>query len=105
MTKDMKSEKVLDSTKSLPTVVNIRTQKCDLYIGRVSIWGNPFLIGRHGTREEVIQKYEVWVRNQPDLMEKVKTLLGKTLGCYCSPEPCHGDILKKLCQEYLDSLK
>lgn len=30
------------------TVVNVRTETCDVYIGRPSKWGNPFLIGQDG---------------------------------------------------------
>jgi Domain of unknown function (DUF4326) len=32
-----------------------------VYIGRPSILGNPFKIGKDGTREEVGQKYRVWL--------------------------------------------
>ena len=28
-----------------------------VYIGRPSIWGNPFVIGKDGTRGEVVEKY------------------------------------------------
>jgi hypothetical protein len=36
-----------------------------VYIGRPSKWGNPFVIGRDGTREQVIAKYRDWlVRNE-----------------------------------------
>lgn len=39
------------------TVVNVRNEKADIYCGRPSIYGNPFEIGRDGTRNEVIVKY------------------------------------------------
>lgn len=71
----------------------------DIYIGRGSIWGNPFEIGKDGNREEVIIKYESYIRNNQDLLNKLPTLVGKTLCCYCSPLPCHGDILIKLIKE------
>jgi hypothetical protein len=32
-----------------------------VYIGRPSIWGNPFVIGRDGDRAEVIGQYEAWL--------------------------------------------
>lgn len=32
-----------------------------VYIGRPGKWGNPFVIGRDGSREEVIAKYRAWV--------------------------------------------
>lgn len=66
-------------------------------IGRPSKWGNPFHIGRHGTREQVIEKYERWVRSQPDLMAAIKQELGgKDLVCYCKPAACHGDVLYQI---------
>jgi len=38
-----------------------------VYIGRPSICGNPFVIGRDGTRADVIAKYESWLAQQPRL--------------------------------------
>jgi len=46
-------------------VVHCRRERYDVYVGRPSPWGNPFVIGRDGTREEVIAKYAAWVRTQP----------------------------------------
>ncbi len=71
----------------------------DIYIGRGSIWGNPYEIGKDGTREEVINKYEVYIRNKPELLNLLYTLKDKTLCCYCYPLPCHGDVLIKLYNE------
>lgn len=68
----------------------------DIYIGRPSIWGNPFAIGRDGTRDEVIQKYAAWLMKQPQLLSRIHELRGKVLGCYCKPKACHGDILAYL---------
>jgi len=67
-----------------------------VYIGRPSKWGNPFNIGRDGTREEVIQKYESYLLMDNKLMNDLHELKGKDLVCWCSPLPCHGDILLKL---------
>ena len=39
-----------------------------VYVGRPSKWGNPFAIGRDGTRDQVIAKYRVWIVLQPALM-------------------------------------
>jgi hypothetical protein len=61
--------------------------------GRGSKWGNPFVIGRHGSRDEVIAKYRAWVVQQPHLMAALHELRGKDLVCWCAPEPCHGDVL------------
>lgn len=65
-----------------------------VYIGRGSPYGNPFAIGEHGNRAQVIAKYREYLQSNPELLAKVKReLAGKDLVCYCSPAPCHGDIL------------
>lgn len=70
------------------------------------MWGNPFshLGGtlakfRVGTREEAIAKYAEWVLTQPHLVKRIPKLRGKTLACWCSPLPCHGDVLIKLAEQ------
>lgn len=71
-----------------------------VYIGRPSKWGNPFSIGKNGTREEVIAKYSEWIHGEPELIEQARReLTGKTLVCFCSPAPCHGDVLQELIKE------
>lgn len=65
----------------------------DVFIGRPSKWGNPFVIGHDGTREEVIAKYRAWVVQQPTLMRDLHELQGKRLACFCKPAACHGDVL------------
>ena len=77
-------------------VVHCKKAPFDVYIGRPSKWGNPFVIGRDGSREEVIEKFLRWVLEQPELMQEVHSLHGKTLGCFCAPEMCHGDVLAEL---------
>lgn len=67
--------------------------KGSVYIGRPSIWGNPFAIGKDGDREEVIRKFTKYLQNSPNLLAKLGELKGKDLVCWCSPEACHGDIL------------
>jgi hypothetical protein len=83
----------------MTTVVNLREEPYDVYIGRGSIWGNPFRIGRDGSRPEVIAKYKRYLIKRPELVAKIPTLRGKRLGCYCSPRPCHGDVLARLADE------
>ena len=79
-------------------VVNIKTypKKDYVFIGRGSPFGNPYVIGKDGDRDEVIKKYE------RDFYKKIKnerfrrlvlSLKGKKLGCFCKPEKCHGDII------------
>lgn len=76
------------------------TDKDVVYIGRPSLFGNPFTIGPHGTRQEVIEKYRKWVNSQDEqavrIRKRLHNLIGKRLACYCAPNPCHGDVLKEM---------
>ena len=67
-----------------------------VYVGRPSKWGNPFVIGRDGTRGEVIAKYRAWIVRQPALMAALHELRGKHLVCWCAPDRCHADVLIEL---------
>ncbi len=79
-----------------------------VYIGRPSLLGNPFKIGQHGTREEVVQRYKAWLWRQIQLRGEVYEELKRlaaiakqgelVLICWCK-EPgrsvqCHGDVLE-----------
>ncbi len=77
-------------------VVHCRHAAYDVYVGRPSKWGNPFVIGQDGTREEVVQKYREWLIQQPELMAALKELRRQVLGCWCAPESCHADVLAAL---------
>jgi len=81
------------------TVVNIKHDPYDIYIGRGSVYGNPFRIGRNGTREQVIEKYREWVKTRPEILDHLEALRDKRLGCYCKPAACHGDVLIELLGE------
>lgn len=84
----------------MPKVYNKRDRNCPkeaIYVGRPTKWGNPYKIGPDGDRDEVINKYRVWLATQIvghrlDLAE----LKGKDLVCWCAPKPCHADILLKV---------
>lgn len=82
-------------------VVNVRHGvHYDVYVGRPSTYGNPFVIGKDGTREQVIARYRRWLEMSPGIVELVKkNLKGKVLGCYCAPLPCHADILVEIANE------
>lgn len=75
-----------------PVVVNRWRQPFDVYIGRPAILGNPFRVRDHG-REGAVAKYRQYLLERPDLLEIVRGLGGKRLGCYCKPKPCHGDVI------------
>jgi hypothetical protein len=80
----------------------VHCSKCqyDVLIDRTTKWGNSHRIGPDGTREEVIQKYREWVVTQPHLMSSLHELRGKRLGCWCSPLPCHGNVLVDLVKDH-----
>ncbi|RTK97785.1 MAG: DUF4326 domain-containing protein [Neisseriaceae bacterium] len=80
-------------------VVNCKKSKYDIFVGRPSIWGNPYVIGKDGTREEVIAKYKEYLMKDAFLLSRIKELKGKVLGCYCSPLPCHAEILAEIANE------
>lgn len=110
--------------KEIPTieieVINthhLKDKKVGEYIGRGSPLGNPYS-HQEGTsapykvasREEAIEKYRIWLREQikkPNfkVIEELDRLLYKAISegelklrCYCAPAPCHGDVIK----EYLE---
>ena len=89
-------------------VVNKYKESYDVYIGRGSKWGNPFThIADKKTkadfivasRDEAIESYRDWLLKQPQLLNDLHELKGKTLGCFCKPKKCHGDILVELVNE------
>jgi len=84
-------------------VVNLRKEPYDIYIGRGSIFGNPYRISKYRTRQIVIDWYREWFYSQlkdPFFKAEVEKLRGvEILGCYCKPLACHGDIIV----EYLEN--
>ena len=87
-------------------VVNLRSGKhFDVYIGRINKsdpgeWGNKYVIGVDGTREECIEKHKRDILRNPSMIRKIrKELKGMILGCFCDPLPCHGHTLAKIANE------
>lgn len=100
-------------------VINIRNappgwknNKKYVYIGRGSIFGNPFKIGvvcdlcgqlhrNGGSTLDCFRNYfEVKVTPQCAEYDEAFTkqclaLYGKILVCFCKPLPCHGDIISR----------
>lgn len=81
------------------TVVNKYKEEYDIYIGRGSPYGNPFVIGKDDTREEVIEKFRLFLWEQIKkgviTKEHLIQLNGKRLGCFCKPQARRGDIVAK----------
>ncbi len=87
----------------MPKVYNKRYNDAPadaVYVGRPTIWGNPFCLGKDGDREEVIEKYEHWLMAKPWLVERArKELRGKDLVCWCAPQKCHADVLIRVANQ------
>jgi len=66
-----------------------------VYIGRGSKWGNPFVIGRDGDRNEVCNAYDRYAPTHFTKKE-LASLHGKDLVCFCAPARCHGHTLEML---------
>jgi len=102
-----------------PTVLNVRrghdpqlrhwaeeTQRF-VYIGRASRggyktskWHNPYPLRAEGDRVTVLAQYRQYLLGQPTLLAALPELMGKVLGCWCLPKPCHGGVLiEVLCPE------
>jgi hypothetical protein len=78
-------------------IVHCKRQKYDVYVGRPSIFGNPFKIGKDGDRLEVIIKFENYflykINTDEQFKRAIDKLKGKVLGCYCAPKDCHARII------------
>ena len=85
-------------------------------VDRSTKWGNPFVVGKHGTRAECVDLLEkllhgyICLSSGPEIavqkayremVEKDRAeLKGKNLACWCPLEaPCHAEILLNLRQE------
>lgn len=87
-------------------VVHCKKSPYDVYIGRPSIFGNPFKLTQETNRDHVIEQYRQWFFAQPELMKKAREqLTGKILGCHCAPKKCHGDILDQYVNEEIETHK
>lgn len=99
---------IMDNTQTT-VVVNIRSNSYDVYIGRAGkgqegYFGNPFVLRQGESRGSTLEEYKEYFYNRlksdPEFKRRIHELKGRTLGCFCKPYPCHGDIIK----EYLDTI-
>jgi hypothetical protein len=87
-------------------------------VDRSTRWGNPFIVGQHGTRAECVGNFErlmagmICVTNGPHpkiqrdyynmVLRDRHQLVGKNLACWCAieeggkPVPCHADVLLRV---------
>lgn len=109
----------------MTTVVHCKEEDCDVYIGRnyrsKMHWGNPFthypnLANKGlvvvGSRNKSIIEFEAWLRGdrhqdlEPErrqwILDNLAQLKDKSLGCFCAPQACHGDVYVKLLKEQIN---
>jgi len=88
-------------------VVNVKYEECDVRIMRPGKYGNPYIIGRDGTRDDVCDKHDLWLDGvidapngeiPPTADEIERDLKGKRIGCCCAPKRCHGDNYVRRCE-------
>ncbi len=85
--------------------VNLRQEPFDIYIGRGNrygqkgLYGNPYFRNDQN-REAAIAQYIPYMKHKlmqnTAFMLEFLTLKDKTLGCYCKPKHCHGEVLISL---------
>lgn len=90
-------------------VVNLRREWFDVYIGRAGkgydgYFGNPIARGYkcsicgfvHMSASSTLPCYEQHFHyrlRDVEFRRRVLELKGRTLGCFCKPARCHGDII------------
>lgn len=92
-------------------LVNIHTHGCDVYIGRAGKGQDGYFGNHERTHDAFTEKkdkilaYKIYFYDRlgkdDEFKRRVHELKNKTLGCFCKPEPCHGDVII----EYLNKLK
>ena len=99
-------------------VVNIYKNKYDVYIGRSGKGQEGYFGNLIKCNEKCLVCQEVHIEsgstivcfkeifllridNDIEYREKILSLKDKTLGCFCKPKPCHGDVIV----EWLESEK
>jgi Domain of unknown function (DUF4326) len=79
---------------------------CGEYVGRPSVLGNPYVVGRHGMPEHVVARYRLWLRQQwrrgGAVRQELERLAAQyrrdgqlTLLCWCAPRPCHAEVIRE----------
>lgn len=70
-------------------------------VDRGTRYGNPFILGEDGDRDEVCDAYRKhYLPHKPSIEERAHELVGKVLVCHCYPERCHAEHLVNLAREY-----
>ena len=91
---------VVNQKTDLATIKYAENNNLFVRADRYSDYGNPFEVGKDGNRDEVCYYYEeYYLPHKKSILDKIHLLKGKALGCWCAPEKCHCDSLKKIIDE------
>lgn len=88
----------------MPKILNVDSASREelanaVYIGRGSKWGNPYMIGVHGNRDMVVEKYQRFLTRSPVLLRCLPELKDKDLICHCAPLRCHGESILNVIED------
>lgn len=108
-----------------PTPIRIRRSRAKgarlpentTVVDRSTTWGNPFIVGTHGTAAECVDLYRMMlsgrlaVRETPTIAEQQaklkhftqhwRDLIGRNLACWCLlDKPCHADVLLRVVNQF-----
>lgn len=67
-----------------------------------SIFANPFKLKDCVSIDECLTKYEIHLRRllkSARIRSQFLQLKDKNLGCWCTPDRCHGDVILRLLEE------
>ena len=78
-----------------------------VYVGRPTVWGNPFIVGHGLTNETAVVEFLKWLKGQTatgggglrriTILHSIPELRGKDLACWCPlDQPCHADVLLEI---------
>jgi hypothetical protein len=110
--KDVFDFRKRDISHTIYVYVGRNTKRAkDAYLLPMTEFGNPFLIGKDGTREVVCEKYRIYFDwrmktspNFPKLLYSLAVIaegLDLVLVCHCAPLQCHATTIK----EAIEALK
>lgn len=91
------------------TVLNRKTAGPDelreaIYVGRPSPLQNPFVMGKDGDRQAVVEKFRAYfterlLKRDPEIENAFRALKPTDrIVCFCDPEDCHGHVIRDLYQ-------
>lgn len=91
-------------------VVHVKREPFTHYIGRNAAThgyasrdanlANPFPITAQRTRFAAVAEFYAHAKANPEILERIRALpRDAVLGCWCAPNACHGDAIKRIWSE------